>query len=83
MGSRRCMLCSILQICIQIKMQVVTKMDVLRHICCRLQAKVWEMENRLGVQPKFRFPLFKPLLWNTASFYQSLVHKIVLSGMLA
>ncbi|KAK9838013.1 hypothetical protein WJX74_009755 [Apatococcus lobatus] len=43
------------------------------------QAKIWEMEGRLGVQPKFRFPLFKPLLWNTAAFYQSLVHKIVAS----
>lgn len=38
-----------------------------------LQLEVWHMEERLKVRPKFRFPLYKPLMWHTASYYLELL----------
>lgn len=34
-----------------------------------MQLSVWDMEGRLGVQPAFRFPLFKALMWHAAAHY--------------
>lgn len=34
-----------------------------------LQLEIWHMEERLKVRPKFRYPLYKPLMWHTASYY--------------
>eukprot|EP00249_Psilotum_nudum_P020856 c27877_g1_i2 orf=388-2019(-) len=40
-----------------------------------LQLEVWNMEERLKVRPKFRFPFYKPLMWHTASYYLELLLK--------
>ena len=32
-----------------------------------MHLRVWDMESRLGVKPKFRFPFFRPLMWHTAT----------------
>lgn len=34
-----------------------------------LQLDIWHMEERLKVRSKFRFPLYKQLMWHTAGFY--------------
>lgn len=34
-----------------------------------LQFDIWHMEERLKVRRKFRYPLYKPLMWHTASYY--------------
>ena len=33
----------------------------------RMHLRVWDMESRLGVKPKFRYPFFRPLMWHTAT----------------
>ncbi|KAI5064232.1 hypothetical protein GOP47_0020902 [Adiantum capillus-veneris] len=33
------------------------------------------MEERLKVRRKFRYPLYKPLMWHTASYYLNLLRK--------
>ncbi|KAG0567360.1 hypothetical protein KC19_7G129300 [Ceratodon purpureus] len=34
-----------------------------------LQLDIWQMEERLKVRSKFRFPLYKQLMWHTAAYY--------------
>lgn len=34
-----------------------------------IQLDIWRMEERLKVRSKFRFPLFKQLMWHTTSYY--------------
>ena len=31
-----------------------------------MHLSMWDMESRLGVLAKFRFPFFRPLMWHTA-----------------
>lgn len=38
-----------------------------------LQLEIWQMEERLKVRPKFRFPLYKTLMWHTAAYYLELL----------
>lgn len=38
------------------------------------------MEGRLGVQPAFRFPLFKALMWHAAAHYLTRLHAALETG---
>jgi hypothetical protein len=39
-----------------------------------LQLDIWQMEERLKVRSKFRFPLYKQLMWHTAAHYMALLY---------
>ena len=41
---------------------------------------MWEMEGRLGVQPAFRFPLFKALMWHAAERYLTRLQAALAAG---
>ncbi|KAJ7543493.1 hypothetical protein O6H91_09G040100 [Diphasiastrum complanatum] len=45
-----------------------------------LQLEVWQMEERLRVRAKFRFPLYRQLMWHTALHYHKLLEEAVGEG---
>lgn len=40
-----------------------------------LQCEIWHMEERLKVRRKFRYPLYKPLMWHTAAYYLKMLER--------
>ena len=57
------------------KMPFSQALQQLRHVSLRqperlagrrMHLSIWDMESRLGVKARFRFPFFRPLVWHTA-----------------